>query len=98
MRNETSSLAFGTGGRWGSAGEGGVVAFLHAASAACRGSCVRRVLSAIISHPCALCVAADQVSKTRKALERAAGIEPATYSLGSCRSTTELRPRDEELA
>jgi hypothetical protein len=26
-------------------------------------------------------------------LERAAGIEPATYSLGSCRSTTELRPR-----
>jgi hypothetical protein len=26
-------------------------------------------------------------------LERAAGIEPATYSLGSCRSTTELRPQ-----
>jgi hypothetical protein len=26
-------------------------------------------------------------------VERAAGIEPATYSLGSCRSTTELRPR-----
>jgi hypothetical protein len=28
-----------------------------------------------------------------KNLERAAGIEPATYSLGSCRSTTELRPQ-----
>ena len=28
-----------------------------------------------------------------KALERAMGIEPTTYSLGSCRSTTELRPR-----
>ncbi len=28
-----------------------------------------------------------------KTLERAAGIEPATYSLGSCRSTTELRPQ-----
>jgi hypothetical protein len=27
-------------------------------------------------------------------LERAAGIEPATYSLGSCRSTTELRPQN----
>src|SRR5437763_233654 len=26
-------------------------------------------------------------------LERAKGIEPSTYSLGSCRSTTELRPR-----
>jgi hypothetical protein len=26
-------------------------------------------------------------------LERAMGIEPTTYSLGSCRSTTELRPR-----
>jgi hypothetical protein len=25
-------------------------------------------------------------------LERAIGIEPTTYSLGSCRSTTELRP------
>jgi hypothetical protein len=25
-------------------------------------------------------------------LERAKGIEPSTYSLGSCRSTTELRP------
>src|SRR5580692_7353480 len=29
-----------------------------------------------------------------KNLERAAGIEPATYSLGSCRSTTELRPQN----
>src|SRR5262245_23548653 len=28
-------------------------------------------------------------------LERAKGIEPSTYSLGSCRSTTELRPRTE---
>src|SRR5262249_52656851 len=28
-----------------------------------------------------------------KIMERTAGIEPATYSLGSCRSTTELRPR-----
>jgi hypothetical protein len=28
-----------------------------------------------------------------KALERAMGIEPTTCSLGSCRSTTELRPR-----
>ncbi len=28
-----------------------------------------------------------------EALERAKGIEPSTYSLGSCRSTTELRPR-----
>jgi hypothetical protein len=26
-------------------------------------------------------------------LERAMGIEPTTYSLGSCRSTTELRPQ-----
>ena len=29
----------------------------------------------------------------RENLERAMGIEPTTYSLGSCRSTTELRPR-----
>jgi hypothetical protein len=29
-------------------------------------------------------------------LERAMGIEPTTYSLGSCRSTTELRPRRQE--
>jgi hypothetical protein len=28
-----------------------------------------------------------------KNLERAIGIEPTTYSLGSCRSTTELRPQ-----
>jgi hypothetical protein len=28
-----------------------------------------------------------------KKLERAKGIEPSTYSLGSCRSTTELRPQ-----
>lgn len=28
----------------------------------------------------------------RAALERAKGIEPSTYSLGSCHSTTELRP------
>src|SRR5262245_10424538 len=28
----------------------------------------------------------------RENLERAKGIEPSTYSLGSCRSTTELRP------
>src|SRR5262249_9418211 len=28
-------------------------------------------------------------------MERAKGIEPSTYSLGSCRSTTELRPRSE---
>ena len=27
-----------------------------------------------------------------KRLERATGFEPATYSLGSCHSTTELRP------
>src|SRR5260370_24349815 len=26
-------------------------------------------------------------------MERAKGIEPSTYRLGSCRSTTELRPR-----
>src|SRR6266478_10121913 len=30
--------------------------------------------------------------KIGSALERAKGIEPSTYSLGSCRSTTELRP------
>jgi hypothetical protein len=30
-------------------------------------------------------------------LERAKGIEPSTYSLGSCRSTTELRPRSRTL-
>src|SRR5262249_26552155 len=30
-------------------------------------------------------------------LERAMGIEPTTYSLGSCRSTTELRPRYQVL-
>ena len=29
-----------------------------------------------------------------KKLERAKGIEPSTYSLGSCRSTTELRPQN----
>jgi hypothetical protein len=29
-----------------------------------------------------------------KSLERAIGIEPTTYSLGSCRSTTELRPQN----
>jgi hypothetical protein len=29
-----------------------------------------------------------------KNLERAIGIEPTTYSLGSCRSTTELRPQN----
>src|SRR5262245_28759120 len=28
-------------------------------------------------------------------MERAKGIEPSTYSLGSCRSTTELRPRSQ---
>ena len=28
-------------------------------------------------------------------LERATGFEPATYSLGSCHSTTELRPHHE---
>lgn len=33
-----------------------------------------------------------ETSKLAK-LERAMGIEPTTYSLGSCRSTTELRPR-----
>jgi hypothetical protein len=31
-------------------------------------------------------------------LERAKGIEPSTYSLGSCRSTTELRPRSISIA
>jgi hypothetical protein len=31
-------------------------------------------------------------------LERAKGIEPSTYSLGSCRSTTELRPRFTSIA
>jgi hypothetical protein len=30
-------------------------------------------------------------------LERAIGIEPTTYSLGSCRSTTELRPQLSEI-
>ena len=30
---------------------------------------------------------------TTGVLERAMGIEPTTYSLGSCRSTTELRPQ-----
>lgn len=30
-------------------------------------------------------------------LERAMGIEPTTYSLGSCRSTTELRPRPDRF-
>jgi hypothetical protein len=30
-------------------------------------------------------------------LERAMGIEPTTHSLGSCRSTTELRPRNRQL-
>src|SRR5262245_3644787 len=34
-------------------------------------------------------------TKISEALERAKGIEPSTYSLGSCRSTTELRPRSE---
>jgi hypothetical protein len=32
-------------------------------------------------------------ARMKPVLERAAGIEPATYSLGSCRSTTELRPQ-----
>src|ERR1700687_5512881 len=32
-----------------------------------------------------------------KNLERAIGIEPTTYSLGSCRSTTELRPQFQAL-
>jgi hypothetical protein len=31
-------------------------------------------------------------------VERAIGIEPTTYSLGSCRSTTELRPRNQPLS
>jgi hypothetical protein len=31
-------------------------------------------------------------------LERAKGIEPSTYSLGSCRSTTELRPQFQTLS
>lgn len=31
--------------------------------------------------------------RLREALERVAGIEPATYSLGSCRSATELHPQ-----
>ena len=32
--------------------------------------------------------------RTAAVLERAMGIEPTTYSLGSCRSTTELRPQN----
>jgi hypothetical protein len=42
-------------------------------------------------HPLSAATPSDLVCL--KNLERAAGIEPATYSLGSCRSTTELRPR-----
>jgi ABC transporter substrate binding protein len=42
---------------------------------------------------CPLSSAALNAPIYLKKLERAKGIEPSTYSLGSCRSTTELRPR-----
>jgi hypothetical protein len=45
MRKETSSLAFGREGLFGAASGGFVVAALNAASAACSGSLVLRVLS-----------------------------------------------------
>src|SRR6476469_8690455 len=49
MRKETSSLAYGSEGRFGAGCSGGVVvAALNAASAACSGSLVRRVLSKAI--------------------------------------------------
>src|SRR3954452_12222915 len=52
MRKETSSFAPGTEGVFGRGAGGGVVAFLNAASAACRGSCaVRRVLSTAVYTP-----------------------------------------------
>ena len=35
----------------------------------------------------------EMMHKSLNLLERVAGIEPATYSLGSCRSTTELHPQ-----
>src|SRR5947209_11239986 len=44
---------------------------------------------------CPLSSAAPNAPIYLKKLERAKGIEPSTYSLGSCRSTTELRPRSE---
>ena len=45
-------------------------------------------------HPCLRYVLLPMCPGwTRGPLERAMGIEPTTYSLGSCRSTTELRPR-----
>ena len=44
---------------------------------------------------CPLSSAALNAPIYLRKLERAKGIEPSTYSLGSCRSTTELRPRSE---
>ena len=43
---------------------------------------------------CPLSSAALNAPIYLKKLERAKGIEPSTYSLGSCRSTTELRPQN----
>ena len=51
MRKETSSLAFGSDGFFGSGSGGFVVAALNAASAVCHGSLGRRVLSPVISTP-----------------------------------------------
>ena len=42
---------------------------------------------------CRLPEVMSTVHNCLKNLERAKGIEPSTYSLGSCRSTTELRPQ-----
>jgi hypothetical protein len=38
--------------------------------------------------------ALSEIGEGLPAVERAMGIEPTTSSLGSLRSTTELRPRD----
>src|SRR6266568_6928102 len=46
---------------------------------------------------CPLSSAALNAPIYLKKLERAKGIEPSTYSLGSCRSTTELRPRFQQV-
>ena len=43
---------------------------------------------------CPLSSAALNAPIYLRKLERAKGIEPSTYSLGSCRSTTELRPQN----
>jgi hypothetical protein len=51
IRKKMSSLALGNDGFFGAGSEGFVVAALNAASAACRGSLVLRVLSTAIDHP-----------------------------------------------